>query len=782
MSSWKKHYARKYTYLKHNTVEDSEISTTETSEDALQFLHPRKSRPNDAGEADHTPVGVAQYERPVRVRKPAQRDSHIISWSEAVDTIKSLDPDLHAGMRADARRNLDEGSSAFDHHRSSSNQHVQRRHVSDHRQNPRQSFSGHGDGQLLQQSRRRFSDLPIETLNGESRPLSFASSVGRNNKDISITSAACPHSDCRFYTMKVYELQRRADEDQSQMSSHLLNVHHTSPFPCGEIGCLHKGEHGYFMQADLVRHVKSDHPNIGALHRLRGRVDSHLLEISSELGRPLGVSSNEPNPSGDRPVSQHRDSDFMSPARPPSNGFTSTSRPFSRSSDLNRTLTPRGTTDTSTHTPMTSVSSLMVNHPSAKVNTITGTDGSQERTSETITNMHNEDPRNENTLNQTSYASAFMDANEEEHQMRWNNPASPEIGSAIRNVPRQFTSASDEQAGVSGRGKDAAPHGRRHPEVVIPSITQNSLPRSRPSVPASIPDSQNSVDGRPSSARQPETSGSSAANATVPSRQFTQENSKDSAFKAKAVSSMLPPNKPQYHAAGPPPTTPAKKRKPEISTSHNVFDRAEADELSLGSDGFVLLSSRRTAKTPFELSVRIKREDTVDTGSGTVARKRKLQDFQAGDDIDELMADEPDFSVSQLGSSSRTTRIKEEDEPVRAPALFKQVRARKQSSRSSKKSSLPRSVYPTVPSPSIRAGTPLLDLTPKQVPEIAESNQGSSSPLPGLLTPLKHRHAEGPAIVVKTPGGTFRRCGEAGFACRKSFCFRCGSNVVGGVQ
>jgi len=772
------------------------MSTTETSEDAYQFSDRRKSRPSGAGEPDHMPVQVAQYQRPVRVRKPAQKDSHIISWSEAVDTIKSLDPDLHAGMRADARHNLDEGSSAFDRHRSSSDQHAQRRRVSDNRQDFRQNNPNCGEGQLFQQSRKRFSDVPVDTRNQESHPLGSPRPIGNDNEAMSITSAPCPHVDCRPYTMKFYNLQRMADEEQSQMSLHLLSIHHTTPFPCGEIGCPQKGEHGFFMQTDLVRHVKSAHPSMGALHRLRGRVDSCLLENNSGLGRSLEFSSNKSNPPDDRPVSQHRGSDFMSLQRPHSNRITSSSRPFSRSSDLDRTLTPRGTTSASTYTPMTSVSSLMVNHPSAKVNSMTGMGNSQERSSMPGGDMHNEEHRDEDASN-ARYSSGFVDANEDEQQIQWHTAASPELGTVGRNAFDRFPSAPDKQARVNGGGTKMVSHGGRHHELVSPPITQNSSHRSRLSVPTSIPNSQSSADDKPSSSKRSETYGSSAANIRIPSRELNGKNDKGFASKAKATSSMLPPNKPQRRAAGPPPpATPIQRRKARKSVAPNVFELDDADELSLGSDGFVLLSSRRTTKTPFELPVRIKREDTVDiqqTGSAAAARKRKLKDFQGSDEIDELMADEPDFSVSQLGPSSKAPIIKTENEaeaPVAVPTLFKQARAKKQSGRS-KKSSLSRSDFPSIPSPSVRASTPLLNLTPNrgqtQVEEIAESDQESSSPLAGLLTPVNNRHlagagagtgVEGPAIVVKTPGGTFRRCGEDGFACRKSFCFRCGSKCT----
>jgi hypothetical protein len=228
----------------------------------------------------------------------------------------------------------------------------------------------------------------------------------------------------------------------------------------------------------------------------------------------------------------------------------------------------------------------------------------------------------------------------------------------------------------------------------------------------------------------------------------------------------------------------------------------DADELSLGSEGFVLLSARaKTTKTPLELPVHIKREGTVDIPEirpSTATRKRKLQEFQDSDELDELIADGPDFSVSKLGPSSKVPKVKAEEpveQPITAPFLVKPTTPKRPVGRP-KKSSLSKSVLADFPSvqagPStttnefIRTSTPLLDLTPnntrsrasRQVNEIAESDQDSSSPLAGIETPIRNKHlagAEGPVIVIKTPGGTFRRCGEDGFACKKTFCFRCGS-------
>lgn len=743
-------------------VEDSEVSTTETSEDAYPFLGPHNSRPSRPEKTDHTLAQVAQYQRPVRVRKPAQRDSKILSWTEAVDTIKSLDPELHAGMRADARHNLDEGTSVFDRHRSLSNQNVESRRISDHRQDFRKSNPDRGEGRLLQQSRHDFSDLPDVTRMQISRRQDLPNAVGRDNDDASTTSAPCPHADCRLYTIKSYRLQRMANEEQSQMSLHLHNVHHTTPYPCGEIGCPQKGEDGYFMQTELVRHVKSAHPNVGALHRLRGRVDSNLLEKSSWLGKPLEFQPNTSS-SSHRPASQYKDSDFMSQQRRYSNGAASSSRPFSGSSDLDRT--PRGTTAASTHTRMTSVSSLMVNHASAKASSMLGIGDSQDRSSMCTSDMQNENHGHEHTSNPTSYSTSFMGANEGDDRMQWHTAASPELGTAARNASERFRSTSDLPAEISGRGTENASHTRTHRELVSPPVSRDPSPRprSRPSLPASIPNSQSLAGDRPSSSGFPRTFDSSASNTMNPPKK-SNEAVNGSAYLSKDVPSMLaPPNKPRRAAAPPPFVTPAKKRKPRKSAASNIFDLDDADELSMGSAGFVLLSSRRTAKAPFELPVRIKRDDTAGPGSNPISRKRKLYDFEGSDDIDELMADEPDFSISRF-PSSKTPKIKTEEQPTHT--LFKHVKPRKQSL-PRRKSTLSHATFPTSKEKGkevIRASTPLLNLTPKRAraPEIAGL----------LLTPQK----KGPAIVVKTPGGTLRRCGEDGFQCRRSFCFRCGVN------
>ncbi|PQE22067.1 hypothetical protein CJF31_00010696 [Rutstroemia sp. NJR-2017a BVV2] len=60
-----------------------------------------------------------------------------------------------------------------------------------------------------------------------------------------------------------------------------------------------------------------------------------------------------------------------------------------------------------------------------------------------------------------------------------------------------------------------------------------------------------------------------------------------------------------------------------------------------------------------------------------------------------------------------------------------------------------------------RSRTPLLDfITPN--PTKSSKNEGSKNLLQS-------------PTMIKTPGGTMRKCGQDGFRCQRSFCFRCGS-------
>lgn len=283
--------------------------------------------------------------RPTRIRKPAQTDTNILTWTEAVDAIESLDPDLHAGILEDASKaneyNMQSKLAASS--LPSRNSHLtQEKHDVPWRS--REPMHLPDKACIVPESSSIRSSPAIEPTPQQEVAL--------------IPGAPCPHTDCKLHQSVLYKLQRREQEEVSEMCLHLFRIHHTTPFPCGETRCARKGEDGYFMQYDLVKHVRMAHKGLAALQRLRGRVDSALLDEQALVAHPRHGQSHQ-----DVATGEARDSDFMSPKKAQLVRDPSSSRPLSSGFDEDRA--PQGFMGMSTFTPTTSVSSLKVHHASA---------------------------------------------------------------------------------------------------------------------------------------------------------------------------------------------------------------------------------------------------------------------------------------------------------------------------------------------------------------------------------------------------------------------------------
>jgi hypothetical protein len=868
MKSWQGRYQKHFRYLWSNQAEESESITSDTSV-GTHILEEREAAKAGAPTVSHVPIRPPAPERPSRMRKPAQRDSRIISWSEAVDTIQSLDPVLPAGMLEDTRR-MKASNLSFDYQGSTSN--------------PRKSFSVNlprvnesADGYQPRNFGRTFSDF----VEPESHPDSMAVEASPSPEETKVR-APCPHADCRPYGTIMYRLQRLDNEDLSEMCLHLFRVHHTTPFPCGELVCKRKGEDGFFMQVDLVKHVRLEHPNAGALQRLRGRVDSELLDRSSRP--PKNMSS---IPLNDRPVSRARDSDFMSPSKQNDRRITSSSRPFSSSSDHDHT--PRGTTSMvgpSASTPMTSVSSLKVNHSSGTTVVIREVSESQE-------SLMSEE-QNDERMNKSNFAGkvptqqlnevisaknrtpAFRETLVERPSLSrsiagrdvlptplastWDSPRHEDHGRSFYHGDPQSISSVGQEPGIelqlprhpitpamrTASGSQLPPHRKT-------TNPQNSSDRGRTS---SLPEPRNKVSSKKATTSQP-----FSRNALDPSYEFSDEEvgiesvAKPLPPTSKAASSAVP------HPAAQAPTTtssteippatvrpftkpslptpatkPSPKKpaaptvtKPSIATPANrrksmlqrVLDE-DYDELSLGADDFVFMFSRPRTDVRPGSNIQVKQEDSTDTlqmVASVPARKRKLSMFRAGSD-DELCVLGPSPPQQPLSSISKP-QIKIEEDDTALP-LPRPTKAKVGTKRISDVQAEPTSSQPKPSArlksnlPAATTSTPLLDLTPSRskpddgreiLDSAAESSPpdqasspthphnrtrgqreaaGTSSPLIGLLTPTRRTRWSGDplkgeqvTVVVKTPGGTLRRCGEGGFDCGRSFCFRCGEKVSG---
>jgi hypothetical protein len=876
MKSWRGRFQNHFRHLWSNQAEESQSFTSDTSI-GTHVLEEREAAKARAAAISKISEPQPATDRPSRIRKPAQRDSRIITWSEAVDTIQSLDPVLHAEMLKDNVR-MKSGQWSSDYPGTSSNP---AKSFSENRPRVKESAEGYQPND----NGRTFNNF----VGPERHPESMAVAASPSPEETKVR-APCPHADCRPYGTIVYRLQQLDNEDLSEMCLHLFRVHHTTPFPCGELGCKRKGEDGFFMQADLVKHVRIDHPSAGALQRLRGRVDSELLDRST---RPLKNTSTVPL--DDRPVSRARDSDFMSSSKQNERTIASSSLPFSSSSDHDRT--PKGTTGmlgASTSTPMTSVSSLKVNRSSGTTVVLREVSASQDRLMSEeqggeVVDMSNwaghipaqhsnglvspkaqtppirepllEGPLlSRNTTGRdvlpTPLASNWDSPRREGHRLtvphddpqrmfRTTPEVETELSRPKTTSPSAMRTSSGSQlppihklaspSGLLDKGMMSSLPEPRNKTLSSKASTSQNLPRN--TLDPSYEFSDEEVGMEPIAPQMYPKSNLASSIASQPAADFVppqnivpEPSTKAAPAPAKSAARVALPTPASKSAKKPVApqmprssiATPANKRK---STLQRVLDD-DYDELSLGADDFVFMFSRpRTDARPIS-NVRVKQEDSAETlqlTSSVPARKRKLSMFRSGSD-DELCVIGPSPPHPFSTVSKPTIKVEEVDTalpplPLPLPAQSKantmrvsDIQAEASTSQSNHQDQQKRN------DPSATRSTPLLDLTPSRTrpsqpndgreildsaAESSSPNQlsspthprkrtrgqreaGTSSPLIGLLTPVRRKgrpgnplEGEPVTVVVKTPGGALRRCGEGGFECGRSFCFRCGEKGTG---
>ncbi|KAI9047851.1 hypothetical protein LZ554_008559 [Drepanopeziza brunnea f. sp. 'monogermtubi'] len=883
-NSWSGRYAKQYTYLSTNEFEETEASELSTEEIGYQ------PPPSFNGQKPGYDFAPAPRERPVRVRKPAQTDPRILSWNEAVNSIENLDPILHAGIMEDARNG---------------NQRL-----------PQFSSSTRREPRLMQAERQSTVSVQLQgntppgdqqnvSLDNVLTSSSLAVELTPEQEDALIPGAPCPHKDCRLYPSILYKLQRRENEDLSEMCLHLFRVHHTTPFPCEEVNCTRKGEQGYFIQLDLVRHVRLAHKTISALQRLRGRVDSDLLEQQVALANDSLSKSDLPP---GIPIDKPRYSDFTSlqqrPARNPSS-----SQPLS-GYDPDRTLTPRGIVATSTFTPQTSVSSLKVHRPSAESTALQDVSNAHDRVimdsqmgsssqlaASSQSEMEPKTPRrvsdeslprplreipSRRSLNfkaatenihpspQTATGSSIELPNPADgsrstssgnfrgrlvHDLTHSSPrSSPPMIEAPPNASMYSSkkgSSQDPAESSSGAiASSSKPPLKKAPNPTVLTLTRNVVdstydfsdeetagehavaPVMTSSVATALPKNhakvlteplivRASVGTKPVVDNHIDKPTHATSTPIIAIHAASNPKSKPKAsknFTAKPTLAITTAKKPaksiwampgRKSVANKPQATPAAKTTRPRAHSEGI------DELSMGVDDYVLLSSGSTANPLPVPQLGIKHEANTDSpamNSVPAAKKRKFDTFRKDVSDEQIAADAPVQPTQAAGiqvmPDAAQPSIKTEDEPPLPAArlILPKRRGRppkqKPEFAAGTSSSQIRSPLTGLSIP-IRTSTPLLDLTParnrranaERMREIEDSEAEASSPespLPrpkrtssgqaqmGNLKPDAQRlwnadslRAEGVAVLVKTPGGTMRKCGVDRFECGRSFCFRC---------
>ncbi|TAQ90132.1 hypothetical protein B7494_g1523 [Chlorociboria aeruginascens] len=777
--------------------DDSQLSASgvpsESNDRRYEEIRVRKSRLgaiNSALYSTHKP----DIQRPARIRKPAQKDHNIVSWTEAVATIESLDAESnseYAGLLQDARnaRSSVEIESPISSSTFSQEQHYPKTIRLTH-----QTFSRQQHKESSYRNQNGYPEI-LDSARNEV-PKSVASDHANNEEEeiiVDTEEERCPHAACKNYPAIQYGLRQLQNGEPSPMATHLLDTHHTTPFPCGELGCEHKGTHGYFKQTDLVNHVKTAHPYNAALQRLRGRVGTELLESSDRFAS---------SPDATRQT-RDEDADYLFPRSPQVNRFRFNGPPVNAHKD--KTPIPHHSVEQTTLAPVSNISEAS--------NTSTG---------------YLEDIHAPQSAVEPCRSS--------------NTPIRRHLSHRTR---RTFSSCTK-----SITSHNMARHLDAHERKARFSITPRPSPKPN-QLPSSLPDSQSSSElTRSLILQQPVTSQGSpkqiSSDLDNPSYTFSEAVGRLGKLsrglsQAPRLSESMPetnssPPKPQYTIPEKPIPTP--KNTSQVRVYGEVVDLTDLDELSLGPDEFALMFSRPKSANenrPIHPQTGIKMEksnaiETPHVERAVTSTKRKRRVSTDEDELDELCLELPRPPSFTLGLTSRPgpqIKTKTEAPPsitteanIFASTIEKPTREMKRLSLPEPSSNpngihvpcashlpTPHSTTHTFSSPTRprqilytpravnkhlmvfvtpdhtpmkreKPNTPLLDLMPSQRQRERMKEREREEEKARRKREKGKRRDDTGIVAVKTPCGTMKKCGVDGFTCGRSFCLRCGSMAV----
>jgi len=234
------------------------------------------------------------------------------------------------------------------------------------------------------------------------------------------------------------------------------------------------------------------------------------------------------------------------------------------------------------------------------------------------------------------------------------------------------------------------------------------------------------------------------------------------------------------------------------------MDDEDLDELSLGPDDFIFIASRRRSDPQSTVeSARVKEEGKAPVENYVLPTQRPTQKQRlvssGSSDVNELggptsssaQRTEPDSIIIRSRAKQEIHEQMPTVTPIINPTKRKRGRPRRDATTSSSQPETSPHIPLTTPTKHLlrreSASTPLLNLAKSLSTNKKDTASQATipptpdlgSPVLGLATPARRRYWESIAGdeegVVKTPGGTLRRCGEDGFTCGRSFCFKCGS-------
>ena len=779
----------------------------------------------DIASSTRRPPPPMTNSRPIRARKPARRDSTILSWTDAVATIESVDPDLHAGLLKDVKAIKSDASFGFQRFNPSSK--IPEMHII---QDPTAFNKQTGSNQEPNGSAKHAIHSDNTIVDSEDELSLQSPEFHRGSQKV-----PCPHADCRASQSTLYRLNCHDDEELSPLCLHLLHIHHNTPFPCAEFNCERKGERGYFMQEDLVRHVKEVHPYATALSRLRGRVDAELLDQEPKSTHSHLSTTIRPR----TPVPQPRESGFLSPR-----GGGGPAQPsihmLSSSSVHDLTINTRPVHYDQAGSA--SALSLRVNPASSVAKATQSTENSAEKLYDSDVQILESNPfltESHSLSKPTQLPCPLRDL----------SGCDEMFASSKLAVSHSLTHNGDsKKASCTHLGCEKIisthpstmithlkPHEKDHSNISASSTRQAITSQQRPSQHTSIS----------------MTSSSSLRTTRKPASTVTKKNTRGTT--RKRVSDPLPQNRvdpsyqfsdeevdlrllqneaPQVTKAEPAQPRPARmfmpsakahaktifssglkkphviplfKPKPRKLSVKGTVAAEEFDELSFPCDGdlmFISSQSRSSDLPSMGSRMRVKQED-ADIPSGSIAssRKRNVRTLDWSDEIDELGSDNIPTITSVRGIQNLPAQsdVKMEEEAI--PTSRLEVKGQAATNRARKQKAPYQSDFhpPVTPTPSHKpssgTNTPLMDLVGDDDLEddfgmILPTSAMDSSPTARKTRNRIGREVAGsgarfgrrpvPRAMVKeeegavwTPGGTLRRCGQEGFACGRPFCFSC---------
>jgi len=248
------------TRLLHNEISNNRLPSPEATLNIVAAMHPAWPLRQNFMSKQAPLINTTQ--RPTRERKPVQRPSTFLDWSEALATIKSVDPALHSSLLQDVQRVDPDAVSRYAKILPSTPSYEKVK------------------GQLtstIKTPRRLAQEKLGRPVDDESDEAVDHTAHKTRHSDILPRTKICTQGDCTC-SSKAHRIRRPSTDEMSSSCLRRFGAHQDPPYPCQESPCDCTGQRGLSRQEDLVRHVCITHQSPKTLVRLRHHVSPSYLD------------------------------------------------------------------------------------------------------------------------------------------------------------------------------------------------------------------------------------------------------------------------------------------------------------------------------------------------------------------------------------------------------------------------------------------------------------------------------------------------------------------------